>query len=112
MLLLKMKGHEGPVYDLLMYEGYVLSCSGDSTVRFWRARSEETLQSATLASYLDMPALGYGKGIFCISTFRPILDMNKYQEKDVVTQLIAGTSDGQIAVFVLQTDNAFLFTRE
>lgn len=112
MLLLKMKGHEGPVYDLLMYEGYVLSCSGDSTIRFWRARSEETLQSASLASYLDIPALGYGKGIFCINTFRPILDMNKYQEKDVVTQLIAGTSDGQVAVFVLQTDNAFLFTRE
>jgi len=111
-LLLQMRGHEGPVYDLLMYEGYLLSCGGDSTVRFWRARSEETLQSTSLASNMDMGVVvpSFGTGIFCISTFKPILDMNKFSEKDVVTQLLAGTSDGQVAAFVLQTDNAFLFT--
>jgi len=111
-LLLQMRGHEGPVYDLLMYDGYLLSCGGDSTVRFWRARSEETLQSTSLASNIDMGVVvpSFGTGIFCISTFKPILDMNKFSEKDVVTQLLAGTSDGQVAAFVLQTDNAFLFT--
>ena len=113
-LLLLMRGHEGPVYDLKMYEGYLLSCGGDSTVRFWRARSEETLQSASLAGGMDMgfQVPGFGTGIFCMSTFRPILDMNKYTEKDVVSQLLVGTSDGQVAALVLQTDNAFLFARQ
>jgi WD40 repeat protein len=113
VLLLQMKGHEGPVYDLKMYEGYILSCGGDATIRFWRARSEETLQLTSLASTMELITVpGFGTGVFCISTFQPILDMNKFTEKDVVTQLLAGTSDGQVCAFVLQTDNAFLFTRE
>jgi WD40 repeat protein len=118
-LLLQMRGHEGPVYDLLMYEGYLLSCGGDATIRFWRARSEETLQSSSLASNMDLSsAIGMqvpgvsGTGCFCMCTFNPILDMNKFTEKDIVTQLLVGTSDGQVAAFVLRTDNAFLYTQE
>jgi len=113
VLLLTMKGHEGPVYDLCMYEGYLLSCGGDATIRFWRARSEESLQLTSMASAMELVTIpGFGTGVFCISTFRPILDMNKFTEKDIGTQLLAGTSDGQVCVYILQTDNAFLFTKE
>ena len=100
-LLLVLAGHTGmPVHDLLMYDGFVLSGGGDKKIKMWKPRSVECLQSTVL-----------GASVYCLCHFRPALDMAKFKEKDLVTQLLAGGDDGTLGAFPLQSNSAFLYTR-